>query len=104
MPEPVRFMLKHALFGYAAALVFVTLFLVLDLGGLASLMRSSEFGLLAMALLFFFTGLTFASLQMGIAVMSLRPRREGEDSGGDAGGANALASALPVRIHSRHRR
>lgn len=101
MPEPVRFMIKHALFGYAAAAIFVTAFLVLDLGGLASLMRSSEFGLLAMALLFFFTGLTFASLQMGIAVMSLRPARGDEDSGGDAGSAEALGSALPVRIRRR---
>lgn len=100
MPEPVRFMLKHALFGYAAALVFVTLFLALDLGGLASLMRSSEFGLLAMALLFFFTGLTFASLQMGIAVMSLRPEQK-ENDGGPAGSA---VDAVPARVAARLRR
>jgi hypothetical protein len=104
MPEPVRFMIRHALFGYAAALVFVTAFLLLDLGSLASLMRSSEFGLLAMALLFFFTGLTFASLQMGIAVMSLRPSRGDDGSGGEAGRNDLPAGAQPVRILGRHRR
>lgn len=81
MPILVRFMLKHALFGYGAALVFTGVLLWLDIGGLATLMLQSRVGLLAAGMLFFFTGLTFGSLQMGIAVMTLRPERGDEDTG-----------------------
>jgi len=103
MPILVRFMLKHALFGYGVAFVFVATVLVLDLGGLATLMLGSDLGLLAMALLFFFTGLTFASLQMGIAIMTLRPERK-EGDGSDVTARPLPALLLPSRIPVRNRR
>ncbi len=79
MPILVKFMFRHALVGYALAIVFVAALLALDIGGIAGLMRDSSSGILALGLLIFFTGLTFASLQMGIAIMSLRPEREEDD-------------------------
>jgi hypothetical protein len=95
MPLLVRFMLRHALVGFAMAIAFVTLILVLDLGGLATLAGTSDLGILAVALLTFFTGLTFASLQMGIAVMSMKPQSEDDDS---AGSRQAVDHWVPQRV------
>jgi hypothetical protein len=82
VPLLLKFMFRHALAGFAMAIVFVALILVLDLGGLATLVSTSEIGVLAVALLTFFTGLTFASLQMGIAVMSMKPQPEDDEPAG----------------------
>jgi hypothetical protein len=103
MPTLVKFMLRHALIGYAVAVVFVGAILALDVGGLATLVMTSSFGLLAVALLTFFTGLTFASLQMGMAVMSLKSEDEDQDGGGEAGGADSAwdVQPAPVRVHKR---
>ena len=85
MPTLVKFMLRHALIGYAAAIIFVAAILALDVGGLRSLVETSSLGMLAVALLTFFTGLTFASLQMGMAIMSLKNEEEdGNETGGHA--------------------
>lgn len=103
MPILVKFMLRHALVGYALAIVFVATLLALDIGGLAGLMRDSSSGILALGLLTFFTGLTFASLQMGIAIMSLRPEREADDPGDNNLRSTALQWQV-VRAKARHRR
>jgi hypothetical protein len=104
MPTLVKFMLRHALIGYAVAIVFVGAILALDVGGLATLVRTSNFGLLAVALLTFFTGLTFASLQMGMAVMSLKGEDEDQDSGGVAGGTDSTWHVQPAPVPVRKRR
>ncbi|WP_374377802.1 hypothetical protein [Dongia sp.] len=109
MPTLVKFMLRHALIGYAAAAVFVGVIFALDVGGLRSLVETSSLGILAVALLTFFTGLTFASLQMGMAIMSLKSE---EDDGDGAGGHAETAThwdAQPAVVKatarkSRHRR
>lgn len=80
MPTLVRFLLVHAAIGFGVAFVFVGTFLYLDIGGLRTLMMSSGMGYMALFLFTFFNGLTFSSVQMGVAVMLL-----GEDEG-DAGG------------------
>ncbi|MBK8158571.1 MAG: hypothetical protein IPK59_07315 [Rhodospirillaceae bacterium] len=95
-------MLRHALAGFVMAIAFVALILLLDLGGLATLVSTSELGVLAVALLTFFTGLTFASLQMGIAVMSMKPQSENDDSAGSAKPVNHWVSQLvPVTVRKR---
>lgn len=102
MPILVKFMLRHALIGYAMAIVFVAAILALDLGGLATLVSTSRFGILAVAMLTFFTGLTFASLQMGIAVMSLKEEGEGDDAAGRGKGAEAFGlEPAPVLLRKR---
>jgi len=78
MPPLVRFLLVHAAIGFAIAFVFVGGFLLMDIGGMRTLMLASDIGLVAMALFTFMTGLTFSSVQMGVAVMLLG---EPEDSG-----------------------
>lgn len=102
MPHLVRFMLRHALVGFAMAIAFVTLILALDLGGLATLASTSDLGVLAVALLTFFTGLTFASLQMGIAVMSMRPRSDDDDSAGSRKFVHHwVLQRVPVAVRKR---
>lgn len=77
MPELARFLLRHALIGFGIAIPFVGMLLWLDVAGLWTLLRGSEHGLAVAALLTFFVGLTFGSLQMGIAVW-----QAGEDGSG----------------------
>lgn len=85
MPPLVRFLLVHAAIGFAIAFVFVGGFLLADVGGMRTLMLASDIGMVAMLLFTFMTGLTFASVQMGVAVMLLG---EPEDDGD--GGLGAL--------------
>lgn len=69
MPDLIKLLLRNAAIGFAGAAAFVALLLLTDTNGLGTLVRQSESGLIATAMLTFFLGLTFASLQMGWAVM-----------------------------------
>jgi len=95
----VKFMLRHALIGGGAAIIFVAALLALDVGGLATLISTSSSGTLAVALLTFFTGLTFGSLQMAFAVMSLKDKEEAPSDDRPAG--NAVLEPVPVRVRRR---
>ena len=74
----VRFLVRHAVLGIAAALVFGGLLIASDVGGLRTLAGADESGWLYLLLLFFGLAVTFGSAAMGISVMSLgRERDEG---------------------------
>jgi hypothetical protein len=94
-------MLRHALIGAAAAIVFVAIVMLLDVGGLATLVGTSIYGPLAVALLTFFTALTFGGMQMGIAVMSLRDREEETDPEDGRHADAAVLQPVPVRVTRR---
>lgn len=81
MPTLVRFLARHALVGFGLAVLFVGGLLALDVAGLGTLVWQSPEGAMAAAVLTFAVGLTFASAQMGIAVMLL-----GEETDGGSGG------------------
>lgn len=68
-PKLVRFLIKNAAIGFAVAVVFVGAILSFNIGNLATVFAQSGVGLFAIALMTFMIGLTFASLQMGFAVM-----------------------------------
>lgn len=68
MTPLARFLLRHALIGFATAIPFVGLLLWFDVSGLRGLAGHSDLGRAAIALLTFFVGLTFGSLQMAYAV------------------------------------
>jgi hypothetical protein len=72
-PRLVRFMMLHGAIGFGIAAVFVGGILLADPGGLGRLLapRGPE-GVLPLALLWFFSGLTFGSVQIGAAVMMER--------------------------------
>ena len=72
----VRFLLRHAVLGIAAALVFGGLLVASDLGGLRTLAGADESGWLYLVLLFFGLAVTFGSAAMGISVMSLGRERD----------------------------
>jgi hypothetical protein len=75
-----RFLARHALIGFGIALAFVGALLAFDIGGFRSLAAASPSGWLAAIMLAFSTGVTFASLQMGFAIMLLG--RDSDDGGG----------------------
>lgn len=70
MPALIKLLLRHAAIGFGAAAIFVSALLISDTGGIGTLVARSDMAALAVFLLTFFTGLTFASAQMGFAVMS----------------------------------
>lgn len=82
MSQLVRFLLAHAVLGFAIAVVAVSGILLFGNGPLGLLVHSAEFGWLALALMTFMIGLTCASVQMGVAVMLLRERDDGTPRGG----------------------
>jgi hypothetical protein len=68
-PPLVRFLVKNAAIGFALAGVFVAAMLTFNVGNMATLVTQSDIGIFAVALMTFMIGLTFASIQMGFAVM-----------------------------------
>ncbi len=69
MPALVRFLIRHGLIGFVIGVAFTALILVLDIGSIRSMTAGSGEGLGVRLLLAFFVCTTFASAQMGVAVM-----------------------------------
>jgi hypothetical protein len=100
MPDLIRLLLRNAAIGFAAAAFFVAALLVTDTGGVGTLVMNSDMALLAVVILTFFVGLTFASAQMGFAVMS----GDRHERGNGRGGRRLLAGPAqlkPVRVKAR---
>ena len=91
MPTLVRFLLRHALIGFVLAMVFVGALLAFDVARLGTLVWASPSGGLAVAALTFALGLTFGSVQMGVAVMLL-----GEDNDRPTRGGGRRATLAPA--------
>ncbi len=89
MPDLVRFLIRHGLIGFCIGVAFTAVLLVLDVGMIRSLTQDSAEGIGFRLLLAFFISTTFASAQMGVAVMFPPSRRvdpmapPGEDELGD---------------------
>ncbi|CAH0298668.1 hypothetical protein [Roseomonas sp. CECT 9278] len=97
IPVAIRFMLLHGLVGFGLAAMFVGAVLWADPGGVGRLILR-EGGAPVVALLWFFTGLTFGSVQIGAAVMLLG----GQDDAPRGGRRQRLPPALvPVRLAAR---
>lgn len=71
----VRLFVVHTVIGFALASAFVAILMAFDAAGLRTLILETHAGWVV-ALLWFFSGLTFASAQMGIAVMSMGDDRD----------------------------
>jgi len=69
MPALVRFLIRHGLIGFVIGVAFTALILVLDIGSIRTLTAGTADGLGVRLLLAFFICSTFASAQMGVAVM-----------------------------------
>lgn len=68
-PPLVVFLVKNAAIGFAGAIAFVVAILVFDVGNLMTIATQSGVGVFAMILMTLMIGFTFASVQMGFAVM-----------------------------------
>ena len=93
----VRFLAGHAVAGALIALATVSLLLIADVGGLRGLVVRSDVGLLALAVMSGFFVITFASVQMGVAVM-LHLDTE------DRGRRDPMPTGMrlqPIRVHAR---
>jgi TRAP-type C4-dicarboxylate transport system permease small subunit len=109
MPHLIRFILTNVAIGFAAAIAFVGGLIAMDINGLRTLMLESDAGGVALAVLIFFTGLTFASAQVGIAVMRLsgaeenatKSKRGPNDRFPPDGPGGGTRAPIPVRIKSR---
>jgi hypothetical protein len=64
-----RFMALHAAIGFGIATLFVAAILAFDFNGLGHLLAPARQGVLPLGLLWLFSGLTFGSVQIGVAVM-----------------------------------
>ena len=67
----VGYLLRHGLAGTLAGWLTAALLLAADVGGIGTLAVASDLFPLPLVMLFFFFGLTFASVAMGAAIMSL---------------------------------
>jgi len=95
LPKLLRFLGEHLVFGVAVGVAFAALVLMSNISGIKNLIEASANPYLAVALLYAMNALTFASLSMGIAVMTLPmdapcDMRDPEDRGdeGDEGTEN----------------
>lgn len=72
----LRFLVRHAVLGTAAAFAFGGLLIAADVGGLRRMAGADESGWLYLVLLLFGLAVTFGSVAMGISVMSLGRERD----------------------------
>ncbi|MBB3769612.1 hypothetical protein FHS55_000198 [Angulomicrobium tetraedrale] len=100
MPRLVRFLLRHALIGFGLAVFFVGALLLLDVARLGTLIGRSPFGWLATLVLVVSVGITFASVQMGFAVMLL-PRDDDAPQGRGGTRAPSGSALRLVRLPAR---
>ncbi|MBR0679298.1 hypothetical protein GXW74_02270 [Roseomonas eburnea] len=99
IPPAVRFMIMHGLVGFGLSAAFVAAVLWADPGGVGSLILRVG-GAPVVAMLWFFTGLTFGSVQIGTAVML----QDGNDRPGGGRRLRLPAAPVPVRVEARARR
>ena len=93
IPIAVRFMIMHGLIGFGLSALFVAAVLWADPGGVGSLILKHG-GAPVVAMLWFFSGLTFGSVQIGAAIM-LRDDREDPPRGHRQ---RLQAIPVPVRV------
>ncbi|MCE7029569.1 hypothetical protein [Jiella avicenniae] len=70
MPALLRFLVRHVVVGFSAAALLVAALVFTDTAGFGTVLRASDAGLLAACLVVYFLGLTFSSVQIGIALMT----------------------------------
>jgi hypothetical protein len=107
MPKLVIFLAKHAALGFAIAAAFVGGLVALDIGHLRTLLAGSDDAWLPASVLTFAMGLTFSSVQMGVAVMLLGEEEPGppaEPKGGRRARGRTFPALRPVPVRVAVRR
>ncbi|MEM8663798.1 MAG: hypothetical protein AAGF49_06710 [Pseudomonadota bacterium] len=96
--ELLPFLLKHALIGGAGACGAVALMLWADFANLRTLVVASDVGVLAVAVMTVFFVITFASVQMGFALMLAAEKDEGDDGTARAPVIAPVLAAMAARF------
>lgn len=71
MPKLIRLYIVNVITGFGLAALLVAAILWLDVAHLRHLVTTSDQGLLALFLLWFFHGIVFAGVQFAIAIMNM---------------------------------
>ena len=90
MPDLVKLLIRHALIGFALAIVLVGSLWLFNIGHFADLVAND--GPVAVVMLTAFSGFTFASAQMGIAVMTA------DEDDHDHADPGSMLAAVSARI------
>lgn len=111
MPKHIKFLMFHAAAGFAFAAFLVLTLLVFDVANLRYLMLKSDMKWIAFITLMASMGITFSSVQMGIAIMRLGHQDDTKTGGRgpkipliDRILQTHLLRAEPVRVKSGSRR
>ena len=103
MPDHIRFILRHAAYGFVIALAFVAMLLAFDVGGLWHLVTHTAEGPIAVAMLVVFCTITFGSAQIGYRIMTLGDRDDRDEGGRRDAIPTRDAIPVPVRTEPRRR-
>lgn len=98
MPKHVKFLAYHAALGFAFAIFFVLTLLVFNIANLRELLMHSDQKWVALFILTFFMGLTFGSVQMGIAIWRIGKDDDDDDKGGKGPKIPLLDRYLQTRM------
>lgn len=71
LPRMVRYLGVHCALGAILGCLFAALMIIVNVGGLRDLLEASDQPYLPLVMLYIMCALTFASIVMGIAVMSM---------------------------------
>jgi hypothetical protein len=106
MPDHIRFILRHAAFGFVIAVAFVATLLAFDVAGLWHLVTHTSEGPVALAVLVVLCGITFGSAQVGYKIMTMPEDKDDDDQSGRRDAVFTLdALPIPVRVRAQeHRR
>ncbi len=99
IPVAVRFMIMHGLIGFGLSALFVAAVLWADPGGVGGLILKHG-GIPVVTMLWFFSGLTFGSVQIGAAVMLC----DGRDEPPRGRRQRLQAAPIPIPVPVRARR
>jgi hypothetical protein len=102
LPMLVRFLVSHGALGFGLAAVFVAALLAFDPQDAATLLLTAAGHWWPVVALWFFTGLTFGAVQIGVATMLLA-RRDPPPPPRGGGTPATLAPAL-LRARATRRR
>lgn len=101
MPDHIAFILRHALIGFALAVVFVGMLLAFDVAGLWHLVTHTAEGPIAALMLLVFFTITFGAVQIGYQIMMLGEDDDDDDDQGGRRDPDYLQDAVPVRVRDR---
>lgn len=99
LPILVRFLIGHGAVGFGLSAVFVAALLAYGPQHAAALLLSAAGHWWPVVVLWFFTGLTFGAVQIGIATMLLAE----DEAPRPGGGTPARLVPIPVRADRRRR-